>query len=329
MNPYNVNMITRVIIASIVALYLAFSGHKKKSLSISGAVAALIVGFVSFSTSYRFGILLILFYYTGSKFTKLKEDVKASLEDGYLVGGQRNVIQVLANSILATFVAIIYFYMIGEDTNVSFKSNDSNMITFFGYTSSKSYFNGILWCAYIAHYACAAGDTWASEIGILSTTPPRLVTKLLLVKVPPGTNGGMSLLGTFASAAGGASIGLGFYLFSFLITNNESSSSSSTTSTTSFPPSQYPMIAIGFICGLIGSLFDSLLGGTLQASYYSKDRKKIVKVNDTTQDPSIVLICGMNILSNDAVNFLSIFGTMLFAIFIGPRVFCALDSAHC
>ncbi len=63
------------------------------------------------------------------------------------------------------------------------------------------------------HMACCLGDTFASEIGILSKSTPRLVTTWR--KVPPGTNGGMTLLGTLASACGGALIGaaLGFELF--------------------------------------------------------------------------------------------------------------------
>src|SRR5260370_8225741 len=61
--------------------------------------------------------------------------------------------------------------------------------------------------------ACCLGDTIASEIGILSKSTPRLATTWR--KVPPGTNGGMTILGTLGSAFGGALIGatLGFELF--------------------------------------------------------------------------------------------------------------------
>jgi uncharacterized membrane protein len=56
-----------------------------KSLYI-GAISALLVGFGSFAVSYRFGVILILFYYSSSKLTKVKEDIKAKLEDGYVIG---------------------------------------------------------------------------------------------------------------------------------------------------------------------------------------------------------------------------------------------------
>lgn len=60
----------------------------------------------------------------------------------------------------------------------------------------------------LRHIACCMGDTLASELGILSNSPPRLITTFK--KVPPGTNGAMSAWGTFVSIAGGGFIGATF-----------------------------------------------------------------------------------------------------------------------
>jgi uncharacterized membrane protein len=60
--------------------------------------------------------------------------------------------------------------------------------------------------AALGHFGCCLGDTLASELGILSESKPILITTLKTV--PPGTNGGMSLLGTGVSIAGGGFIGL-------------------------------------------------------------------------------------------------------------------------
>jgi uncharacterized protein (TIGR00297 family) len=57
-----------------------------------------------------------------------------------------------------------------------------------------------------SHFACCLGDTLASELGILSPTPPILITTLK--PVPPGTNGAMSLSGTLASIFGGLIMGV-------------------------------------------------------------------------------------------------------------------------
>jgi uncharacterized membrane protein len=56
------------------------------------------------------------------------------------------------------------------------------------------------------HFACCLGDTLASELGILASGGPWLVTSLR--RVPPGTNGGMSAAGTLASILGGAAVGV-------------------------------------------------------------------------------------------------------------------------
>lgn len=104
--------------------------RKKGSLSTSGCFAAFFVGFISLSVSYRFGIILLLFYYTGSKITRYKEAKKAKLESDYQYGGQRDAIQVFANSLIGTIVAIIYYINIGEDSHVI---NYFNLIIYFIY----------------------------------------------------------------------------------------------------------------------------------------------------------------------------------------------------
>lgn len=60
----------------------------------------------------------------------------------------------------------------------------------------------------VSNYAAVAADTFSSELGILSARKPRLLTSLSFRQVPPGTNGGVTIMGTFAGFAGALTIAL-------------------------------------------------------------------------------------------------------------------------
>lgn len=94
--------------------------------------------------------------------------------------------------------------------------------------------------------AAAAADTWASEIGVRSPTPPRaLMTGEV---VPPGASGGVTSLGWLASAGGALLIGVTW------------------AAAARDRPWRWSL-GVALIAGLAGSLADSLAGATLQASY--------------------------------------------------------------
>lgn len=71
-------------------------------------------------------------------------------------------IQVLFNSGIATILAVIVWKLAGWQDKC-LDSKDSSLIT--------SLIGGI-----IGHYCCCNGDTWSSEIGVLSEAQPRLIT---------------------------------------------------------------------------------------------------------------------------------------------------------
>jgi len=169
--------------------------------------------------------------------------------------------------------------------------------------SNEMFYKTVLLCAYVGHYACCNGDTWASEIGVLSKSKPRLITTGQ--QVPAGTNGGVSLLGLAASLAGGLLIGLVFWASSQIVC----------TSNTSVP--QWPVILLGGFGGLFGSLADSLLGATLQYSGWDPDKKKVV----STPTAKTSHITGRYILDNHLVNLVSALITTILCGYLAPFIF--------
>lgn len=137
------------------------------------------------------------------------------------------------------------------------------------------------WLGFAASLAAVNADTWATELGVLNPNPPRMITNLTKI-VEKGTSGGISLVGTFASLTGSALIAF----LASLLTDNWS---------------LFPVVAFS---GLAGSLFDSLLGGTVQAMYYCPiDKKETEKHPLHTCGTETVHIRGWKWLDNDWVNF--------------------------
>ena len=125
------------------------------------------------------------------------------------------------------------------------------------------------------NYAAVAADTFSSELGILSTSSPRLITSLSLRSVPAGTNGGITPLGTLAGFMGAATIALTTLI---LLPLCRMSSSSSTANSAPWSPSQHlALFLIITFWGGLGSLLDSFLGALLQASVVDIRSGKIIE----------------------------------------------------
>jgi uncharacterized protein (TIGR00297 family) len=156
----------RSVLSPLLSLGLAAHGYRKGSLSLSGAIAAVIVGWSTFLSGFQFGVTLIVFYYTSSKLTKYQQEKKKRVEAEFKQDGQRDVWQVMSNSLTATVLATCYYHMFGPDL-IPFAFHNSSIIN----PSS-------LQAGFIAFYATCTADTWASELGILSASSPILITTL-------------------------------------------------------------------------------------------------------------------------------------------------------
>ncbi|KAI8927781.1 integral membrane protein DUF92-domain-containing protein [Entophlyctis helioformis] len=258
---------------------LATHGIRKKSLSVSGAAAASALGLAIFShPSPLFGAVLLTFYLSSSKLTKYKVDVKKRLEEGHLEGGQRNAVQVLSNGLTGAVTCVVHGSLVA------------------GLGSDPSWTRAALY-AYLGHFACCNADTWASELGVLSASDPILITTLR--RVPKGTNGGVSVVGTAASIAGGMAIGVVATLVS-------AAESYVAAGTVSLP---WDLLLVCTAAGAAGSLLDSLMGATLQRSVYNKHTKQIAQDHRTLHKgesaSDLLHVSGLEVLDNHQVNFLS------------------------
>ncbi len=101
------------------------------------------------------------------------------------------------------------------------------------------------YAGFIGSIATATADTMASEVGVATT--PRLITNFK--KVPPGTDGGISVLGTFAGIIGAGLIGLAAYILGIY-------------------PDLVRTMAIALVAGTFGCFVDSILGAVLELKGY-------------------------------------------------------------
>jgi len=230
----------------------------------------------------------LAFFISSSHFTKKGAKRKRQIDAAYVEGGQRTAVQVLANGGFCSFVATLYLLFVGlEDKLIHFE------------VDRTASFLSIM---FLATLACNNGDTWASELGVLSRSAPRLITNCR--QVPAGTNGGVSAYGTLASVAGGAFVGLVDALTAALIHANDQPPASSASS--GGPHQLVPLIVIGAFAGLFGSLIDSILGATLQYSGVDSLGRVVSDLPSSSSAASEAKhIAGVAILDNHQVNFVS------------------------
>ncbi len=202
------------LVGSVAAVALAAVGWALGWLTRTGAIAAAAVGAATLGGAGIPGaVLLGLFFLTGSLLTAAND--RGGAATAGTSGARRTAAQVLANGSAGAVAAL------GVAA---------------GHTSAA-------WAALIGAFAAAQGDTWATEIGMRSRTPP--VSIVTGRPVPAGTSGGVTTLGVAAGVAGVATAALAARL------------------------AGVPMgaVVVGGIAGTCGMVADSLLGATVQGIF--------------------------------------------------------------
>lgn len=254
----------------ILSSMIALLARRRRSLSRSGTAGTIVVGGTIFAMGgWSWGLSLIYFFVSSTLFSHFRERDKArTAADKFSKGSERDIGQVAANGGLATLLALAYGLTPAAARRRSLRAG----------------FAGAL--------ATATADTWATELGVLSPRAPRLVTTGK--RVAPGTSGGISLLGTAASALGALSLGIVFWALQ------------------RFSKSLAALPLIALLSGLAGSFFDSLLGATVQAMYHCPACDKETERRVHSCGTKTKFARGVPWMNNDGVNFLAtLFGGLV------------------
>lgn len=165
-------MVTHLLFIFFITI-MAFVANKGKSLSKSGAIAAVLVGVLIYQGLLTEGLLILgTFFCTSSFWSFYKRKLKKEIEEKYEKGSMRDWVQVLANGGVAALASFLFYFT-----------------------------KDIIWViAFLTSIASATGDTWSSEIGPLSKRPPLSVKNFKVVE--PGTSGAISIIGTISAIFG-------------------------------------------------------------------------------------------------------------------------------
>jgi uncharacterized protein (TIGR00297 family) len=267
-----------------ISILIGVYAYSHKALSFSGVLGAIITGTLIFGFGgWVAGLTLIAFFTYSTLLSKYKERQKNKVAvEKFDKGSRRDIGQALANAGAAAIAAVLYFV----------------------YPA-----NVWLFAAFVAAMASANADTWATEIGVLSKRPPRLIITGKVVT--PGTSGGITVLGTSAATIGGLVIGISTYIFYGLY--------GLITPGTTANFGGFWIIISGLVGGFTGSMFDSFLGATVQAMYRNPETGKETEKKVARNGVKNEFFRGWRYMDNDMVNFLSsVFGAAVGALVVLP-----------
>ena len=247
---------------SLLAGWLAM---RRGWLTASGRLGAVLTGSLTLGLGgFAWGGLLVTFFVLSSLLSRLRASEAAGGEGKVAAkGARRDLGQVLANGGVGTLLA-----------------------------AGAWLWPSALWfAAFVGAMAAVTADTWSTEIGTRFGGAPRLITSGR--PAPRGANGGVTVAGTLAGAAGGLTIGLAGAVFVLLNLAPDDGLGA------------WSRVALGLVGGLAGSLVDSLLGATVQAARSCPDCGVETEHRRHRCGASTHLLHGWNWLDNDRVNALA------------------------
>ncbi len=225
---YNAPNPIAIVLAIAFPLVIGLASYKLNAADLSGALAGVLSGLLMIVFGgISWFLLLLVFFFLGTIFTKYKYAYKRRIGAAQSNEGSRGYRNVFGNC-LAPLIFVVAYGAVG---NVD--------IPYVGMIDKSIFLVG-----YLASMATATGDTLASEIGSTYRSQPLMITTLKRVKA--GTDGAVSLLGEFAALGGSIAIALAAYLTG--ITG----------------PNVAAALVLAVVGGMLGTNIDSLMGATLQ-----------------------------------------------------------------
>lgn len=238
---------TQAALALAFAAIVAALAYRARALSLGGAVAAFAVGAAIFGRGGWPAAAVLFAFFLPSTFLSRFGATRKRAMTGERTGA-RSAWQVLANGGVAA------------------------LCTLGGVHAATP-----LAAAFAGAFAAASADTWGTEIGMLSRTPP--VSILTLRPLAPGRSGGVTLLGIAASCAGALVVAIVAAL-------------------TGIAPLW--SVALG---GVAGAVADSVLGASLQAVRWCPACACECETVHHDCGTQTTLRRGAGWLENDGVNF--------------------------
>ncbi len=222
--------ILEIIFVIIICTIFASITYGKGMLDMGGSVTAFFIGIIlGLFGGIWWIVLLLIFLASAFLATRYKFQYKRTkgVQEGSK--GERGIINVLANGSVPVIIALFH------------SPTDGSNILGLGFLEHK-----LAVFLFVTAVACAASDTLASEMGVLSDRA-YLITNGK--RVTAGTNGGISLLGEMWALFGSFyTFLIAFFVFYFI-------------SSISLP---YSWIILGIVMGFVSCQFDSVLGAAFE-----------------------------------------------------------------
>ncbi|MFT3772367.1 MAG: DUF92 domain-containing protein [Minicystis sp.] len=249
-------LLVRLALGLLASAAIAAFALRRRALSPSGAAGALIIGTcIWLGGGGAWFAVLFTFFVTSTLLGRVGRARKEAVKREFSKGDTRDALQALANGGIAALAAI-------------------------GMLLAPAPW----WAAaFLGAMATANGDTWATELGVLSRTDP--ISLLRLRRVPRGTSGAVSSLGLAATAAGALTIGI---------------VAAATAASFSTTPARALVIAL--VAGTTGALADSLLGATIQAGFHCPRCQRECEAEVHHCGTTAAHVSGLRWFGNDLVN---------------------------